>query len=559
MKKIIVMTVAIALLLSLMPAMALAAAGDNHIDGSWVGKELADGTVSVDGYIGVLSGAVTIPSTISGYAVTAIGGSVFSGKTGITAITIPEGVTDIPMGAFAGCSALAGVTLPSTLETVGEAAFIYCDALESITLPSGVVSIGDDAFRGCDLLSSITLPDTLTTIGANAFEDCAALHSVTIPAGMTTIGYYAFYKCGLTSIDIPATVQTIGDSAFVLTTALTSVTLHEGLLTIEQGAFAASGLTSVTIPSTVTSIGDSAFANCTSMTKATILNPSCSLGSSVFRYPMSSGVFGFAGSTAEPYSALYGLSFTPIYKLTFNSKGGSAVPWGYDVAGGSINKPADPTRSGYVFAGWYDNDDYIGIPLTFPYTITESYTLYARWEPIYTVTFDSKGGSAVSSQQVARGDGVTEPADPTLAGNVFGGWFEDEECIDAWDFDTYGVWEPTTLYAKWTELTLASSDADGKIYTDGRVTLTPSVPGGVWTFDSAYFTREDGTFTALKAGTSTITYTVGGVSQSYEVTIEASELPSTGQDFGWVWALCGAAAFVLAAGVLLRRRAVRSR
>lgn len=104
--------------------------------------------------------------------------------------------------------------------------------------------------------------------------------------------------------------------------------------------------------------------------------------------------------------------------------------------------------------------------------------------------------------------------------------------------------------------TLASSDADGKIYTGGRVTLTPSVTGGTWSFDSAYFKREGSTFTALKAGTSAITYTVGGASIVYTVTIEASGLPSTGQDFTWVWALCGAA-LILAAGVVfgMRKRA----
>lgn len=559
MKKIIALGAVIALLLSLMPAAALAATGDSHIDGNWVGTELADGTVSVDAYIGTLSGAITVPSSILGYTVTAIGGSAFSGKTGITAITIPEGVTNIPSGAFAGCSSLASVSLPSTLKTVGEAAFIYCDALLNVTLPSGVLSIGDDAFQSCYLLSSITLPNTLTTIGENAFQDCDALHSVTIPASMTAIGRNAFYGSGLTSIDIPATVQSIGDSAFILTTALTSVTLHEGLLTIEQGAFAACGLTSVTIPSTVTSIGDSAFASCASMTKATILNASCNLGSSLFPFPMGSGVFGFAGSTAEPYSSLYGLSFTAIYKVSFDSKGGSAVDWDYDVDGETVDKPADPTRSGYVFAGWYDNDDYIGSAVTFPYTVTGTQTLYAKWTPVYTVTFDSNGGSAVASQDIAEGDTVTVPADPTLAENIFDGWYADEALTDAWDFNTDTVTGTMTLYARWTELTLASSDADGKIYTGGRVTLTPSVADGTWTFDSAYFSRGGGMFTALKAGTSTITYTAGGVSTTYEVTIEASGLPETGQDFAWVWLLCGAALVATAVTMFVRRQAARER
>ena len=587
MKKLMAMITVAVLMLCLLPAAALAAEGDFQIEGVWVGKELADGTVELIAYTGgTISGEITTPATIAGYAVTGINSSVFSNKTGLTSIVVSEGVTYLAPAAFGNDTALAEVSLPSTLKSIGANCFYGCDALEEIDLPSGletieeqafwacsdletvtmggnVKTIGDNAFTACSSLSGITLADSITSIGADAFQGCMLLQSINIPASMTTIGDTVFHGSGLTSVDIPATVQTIGIGSFNGCPLLTSVTFHEGLQTIGMGAFYQTSITEVTIPSTVTMIGNVAFADCPYLIKATILNPAVTFEStgSFGSSPMTDGMYGFAGSTAEDYQSSIGyFPFHTIYKLTFNSKGGSAVPWGYNVAGGSINKPADPTRSGYVFAGWYDNDDYIGIPLTFPYTITESYTLYARWLSIYTVTFDSKGGSAVSSQQVARGDGVTEPADPTLAGNVFGGWFEDEECIDAWDFDTYGVWEPTTLYAKWTELTLASSDADGKIYTDGRVTLTPSVPGGVWTFDGAYFTREDGTFTALKTGTSTITYTVGGVSQSYEVTIEESDLPSTGQNFDWAWLLCGMALVVTGAACLvLRRRAAKGR
>ena len=586
MKKLMAMITVAVLMLCLLPAAALAAEGDFQIEGVWVGKELADGTAELIAYTGgTISGEITTPATIAGYAVTGINSSVFSNKTGLTSIIVSEGVTYLAPAAFGSDTALAEVSLPSTLKSIGANCFYGCDALQEIDLPSGletieeqafwacsdletvtmggnVKTIGDNAFTACSSLSSITLADSITSIGADAFQGCMLLQSINIPASMTTIGDTVFHGSGLTSVDIPATVQTIGIGSFNGCPLLTSVTFHEGLQTIGMGAFYQTSITEVTIPSTVTMIGNVAFADCPYLIKATILNPAVtfegtwSFGSS----PMTDGMYGFAGSTAEPYSALYGFSFTPIYKLTFNSKGGSDVPWGYDVAGGSISQPADPTRSGYAFAGWYDNDEYIGTPVTFPYTITESYTLYADWTPVYRVTFDANGGSAVASQDIAEGGKVTEPADPTLAGNVFGGWYADEDLTDAWAFGTDTVSASITLHAKWTKLTLTSTDADGKIYTGGRVTLTPSVPGGVWTFDSAYFTREDSTFTALKTGTSTITYTVGGVSQSYEVTIEASELPSTGQNFDWAWLLCGMALVVTGAACLvLRRRAAKGR
>lgn len=67
----------------------------------------------------------------------------------------------------------------------------------------------------------------------------------------------------------------------------------------------------------------------------------------------------------------------------------------------------------------------------------------------YTVTFDSQGGSAVSAQTVKEGEKVAEPAAPTKAGVVFGGWYTSTDYAKAWDFDKSVVTEDITLYARW--------------------------------------------------------------------------------------------------------------
>lgn len=88
------------------------------------------------------------------------------------------------------------------------------------------------------------------------------------------------------------------------------------------------------------------------------------------------------------------------------------------------------------------------------------------------------------------------------------------------------------------------------MYTNGRVTWNPTPTGGTWTWDENFFSatfNSPATFTALKAGTSTITYTVNGVSQSITVTISESELPSTGQDFIWAYVLAMLSAAVMIA------------
>lgn len=68
-----------------------------------------------------------------------------------------------------------------------------------------------------------------------------------------------------------------------------------------------------------------------------------------------------------------------------------------------------------------------------------------------TVNFDSNQGTAVDSQLVAVGDKVAKPADPTKKGYTFSGWFTDEGCTNAYDFDApvEGTQPELTLYAGW--------------------------------------------------------------------------------------------------------------
>ncbi len=70
----------------------------------------------------------------------------------------------------------------------------------------------------------------------------------------------------------------------------------------------------------------------------------------------------------------------------------------------------------------------------------------------YTVTFDSRGGSEVPSQQIEKGKTAQKPADPAREGYTFEGWFDGET---EYDF-TKAVEKNFTLSAKWTEVPAAS-------------------------------------------------------------------------------------------------------
>ena len=72
---------------------------------------------------------------------------------------------------------------------------------------------------------------------------------------------------------------------------------------------------------------------------------------------------------------------------------------------------------------------------------------------VYTVTFDSKGGSPVSSSRVQKGATyMTMPANPTKADATFDGWYKDEDCTIPFD-RSEAINSDMTLYAKWRQNT----------------------------------------------------------------------------------------------------------
>lgn len=65
-------------------------------------------------------------------------------------------------------------------------------------------------------------------------------------------------------------------------------------------------------------------------------------------------------------------------KVSFSAGEGSKVDFQTTVANGSVAKPADPTRKGYTFAGWY-TDEACTEAYDFSVAVTADMTLYAKW------------------------------------------------------------------------------------------------------------------------------------------------------------------------------------
>ena len=100
---------------------------------------------------------VTVPSTIGGYPVTAIGDGAFSGRSTVISVTLPDSVVDIEDHAFWHCRSIESIKIGKNVKSIGEQVFYYCERLTSITIPDSVTSIGEYAFRSCGNLTSIKI------------------------------------------------------------------------------------------------------------------------------------------------------------------------------------------------------------------------------------------------------------------------------------------------------------------------------------------------------------------------------------------------------------------
>ena len=108
------------------------------------------------------------------------------------------------------------------------------------------------------------------------------------------------------------------------------------------------------------------------------------------------------------------------FTVTFNSDGGSTVKSQSVEKNKTATKPANPTKAGKIFVSWQLN----GKDYDFSTKVTQNITLKAVWRNpnSYTVTFDTDGGSSITSKTVSEGKTISKPADPTKEGFIFVSW-----------------------------------------------------------------------------------------------------------------------------------------
>ena len=225
------------------------------------------------------------------------------------------------------------------------------------------------------------------------------------------------------------------------------------------------------------------------------------------------------------YSITYNLHVTitdkDTYKVEFDPNGGSSVPAIENVVSGSkITKPADPTKSGYKFAGWY-RDAALTDPWDFDNdVVTADITLYAKWEPtdeptptIYKVEYNANGGEGEvpKAELHFAGEFVTvKSADLRKNGYTFKGWCDsvtqttyqpDEKFrMPSRDVCLTAIWESDPISGKEVSVTFI---VDNEIYGISSTHINTALNGAMQPdpikegFDFiGWYTKEGEVFTA---------------------------------------------------------------
>lgn len=142
------------------------------------------------------------------------------------------------------------------------------------------------------------------------------------------------------------------------------------------------------------------------------------------------------------------------YSVTVNNGSADATTANQ---GATITLTADAAPEGKVFDRWVVIAG--AITLANASSATTTFTMPAENVEVtatyrdtavttHTVTFETNGGTAVAAQTIADGSKAVQPSDPARDGFTFEGWYQDEACTLAFDFDT-AVTSDMTLYARW--------------------------------------------------------------------------------------------------------------
>ena len=315
---------------------------------------------------------------------------------------------EIPARAFNGNTKIEKIILPENLNRIGLCAFAAMTNLTYLSTDAnvnlrfdGLRIMGESiAFGDKGLTDELILPESLERLSPSAFEESSVKGDIKIngnvdihdnidvdAAGTFPTGKRIFLHTNIQSLTFQSGIEEICEKFAYHCESLKSVTFADTVRIIGNAAFAGSGLTGdLVIPESVEKIEEDAFNR--APVKAIDL-----------------GDIGLSNIIVENKDAKLQLSKRAFANLKYGTKlyfmsaienpTTTADKYWYDsqvivlnTNGGTVksNSTTDaktglyiPEKTGYTFAGWYDNAELTGEAVTTP-EIGKTY--YAKWKVI---------------------------------------------------------------------------------------------------------------------------------------------------------------------------------
>ena len=334
----------------------------------------------------------SIKTIVFGNNVYNIPNDVCRGMNSLSVVTFGAGVKSIGVAAFKNCKSLEKISIPEKVSVINNHTFEGCSELQEINL-NNITNIGEQAFNGCSKLNPV-FSEKLATIGSLSFCDCDAIEEVTIPENVTSVGLWAFKGCSnITKIYFNATECSIAVNGGIFSEAGSAVkTVEFGNNVNKIPANVCSHMSSlqeVYFKSATLSIGEAAFYKCPSSFDIYYTGTVQQWENVVIGRNNSNINEAKTYDTNGEYIWVHceGADEPINYTLTYDANGGINAPVALTSSGNISLSNDKPTREGYTFLGWADNDSATAAQYQpgSSFNLTGDKTIYAIWtEIIYT-------------------------------------------------------------------------------------------------------------------------------------------------------------------------------
>ena len=180
---------------------------------------------------------------------------------------------------------------------------------------------------------------------------------------------------------------------------------------------------------------------------------------------------------------------TKLYEVSFSTNGGTSIA---STRTDCIKEMPFTQKTDCTFCGWYIKSDFSGEAVSFPLEVKDDITLYAKWQQMYTVSFETNGGTKIESYKT----GIIEYApDISKTDFTFIGWYTTQDFSGNPITFPYLVERPTILYAKWIQTSfLVSFETNGGTeiasYKTSLIQVAPECTRENFIFDGWYTTAD---------------------------------------------------------------------